>query len=355
MSINIRFNIVRGSFSLNIETAINSQGVTAIFGPSGSGKTTLLRAMAGLDNTPGNLIKVNNTTWQDGSRLLPVHKRNIGYVFQEPSLFSHINVRENIYYGVSRKNNFESGKNLLDVLQLLDIEGLLMRMPSQLSGGEQQRVAIARALAPSPSMLLLDEPLAALGDAQKAEILPYLESLSKHLDIPIIYVSHSVAEIARLAQHMIILEDGLMITHGKVNDVFTSLDLPLAHEVGAESIIEATVSSYEGEFSLANLAFPGGDLVVASAPLAVEEKVRVQVLARDVSITLQQQRDTSILNIIPVSIGRIVKEKNAQVTLRLIAGATPLLARITLKSCQDLSLKEGDVVYAQIKTVAILS
>ena len=163
MSINIRFNIVRGSFSLNIETAINSQGVTAIFGPSGSGKTTLLRAMAGLDNTPGNLIKVNNTTWQDGSRLLPVHKRNIGYVFQEPSLFSHINVRENIFYGVSRKNNFESGKNLLDVLQLLDIEGLLMRMPSQLSGGEQQRVAIARALAPSPSMLLLDEPLAALG------------------------------------------------------------------------------------------------------------------------------------------------------------------------------------------------
>ena len=355
MSINIRFNIVRGSFSLNIETAINSQGVTAIFGPSGSGKTTLLRAMAGLDNTPGNLIKVNNTTWQDGSRLLPVHKRNIGYVFQEPSLFSHINVRENIYYGVSRKNNFESGKNLLDVLQLLDIEGLLMRMPSQLSGGEQQRVAIARALAPSPSMLLLDEPLAALGDAQKAEILPYLESLSKHLDIPIIYVSHSVAEIARLAQHMIILENGLMTTHGKVNDVFTSLDLPLAHEVGAESIIEATVSSYESEFSLANLAFPGGDLVVASAPLAVEEKVRVQVLARDVSITLQQQRDTSILNIIPVSIGRIVKEKNAQVTLRLIAGATPLLARITLKSCQDLSLKEGDVVYAQIKTVAILS
>jgi molybdate transport system ATP-binding protein len=228
-------------------------------------------------------------------------------------------------------------------------------MPNQLSGGEQQRVAIARALASNPSMLLLDEPLAALGDEQKAEIFPYLESISKNLSIPILYVSHSRAEISRLADHILLLEKGNIKGFGNIKDVYASLDLPLAHQSSAETILDTTVSFHDTDFNLANLEFSGGSLLVASDPLPVGTDVKIQISARDVSITLNRQVGTSILNVLPVTIDQIFPENKAQVTIKLMAGKTPILARITLKSCQDLRLKSGDSVYAQIKTVAILS
>ena len=355
MTIAVRFNIQRGEFALNIDTVIPETGVTAIFGPSGSGKTTLLRAIAGLEHADNGYLKVGDALWQGNGVFLPTHQRKIGYVFQEPSLFSHLSVEANLNYGLERAKDESSAVVVQQTIDLLGIEHLLKRMPWQLSGGEQQRVAIARALAANPSMLLLDEPLAALGDDQKAGILPYLESVYQQLDIPVLYVSHSRNEVARLADQMLLLDNGEIKASGKMTEIFTALDLPMAHQSRAESIIKASVSHYDEEFGIASVAFLGGQFSVAAEPLIVGSKVRLQVLARDVSITLEPQKNTSILNIIPVTIDAIVKESKSQMTVRLIADETVLLSRITCKSAYNLNLKEGDKVYAQVKTAALLT
>jgi molybdate transport system ATP-binding protein len=355
MTIAVRFNIQRGGFTLNIDTVIPETGVTAIFGPSGSGKTTLLRAIAGLEHADNGYLKVGDALWQGNGVFLPTHQRKIGYVFQEPSLFSHLSVEANLNYGLERAKDESSAVVVQQTIDLLGIEHLLKRMPWQLSGGEQQRVAIARALAANPSMLLLDEPLAALGDDQKAGILPYLESVYQQLDIPVLYVSHSRNEVARLADHMLLLDNGEIKASGKMTEIFTALDLPMAHQSRAESIIKASVSHYDEEFGIASVAFLGGQFSVAAEPLIVGSKVRLQVLARDVSITLEPQKNTSILNIIPVTIDAIAKESKSQMTVRLIADETVLLSRITCKSAYNLNLKEGDKVYAQVKTAALLT
>jgi|TARA_B110000858_G_scaffold143180_1_gene162610 molybdate transport system ATP-binding protein len=355
MTIAVRFNIQRGEFALNIDTVIPETGVTAIFGPSGSGKTTLLRAIAGLEHADNGYLKVGDALWQGNGVFLPTHQRKIGYVFQEPSLFSHLSVEANLNYGLERAKDESSAVVVQQTIDLLGIEHLLKRMPWQLSGGEQQRVAIARALAANPSMLLLDEPLAALGDDQKAGILPYLESVYQQLDIPVLYVSHSRNEVARLADHMLLLDNGEIKASGKMSEIFTALDLPMAHQSRAESIIKASVSHYDEEFGIASVAFLGGQFSVAAEPLIVGSKVRLQVLARDVSITLEPQKNTSILNIIPVTIDAIAKESKSQMTVRLIADETVLLSRITCKSAYNLNLKEGDKVYAQVKTAALLT
>ena len=355
MTIAVRFNIQRGEFALNIDTVIPETGVTAIFGPSGSGKTTLLRAIAGLEHADNGYLKVGDALWQGNGVFLPTHQRKIGYVFQEPSLFSHLSVEANLNYGLERAKDESSAVVVQQTIDLLGIEHLLKRMPWQLSGGEQQRVAIARALAANPSMLLLDEPLAALGDDQKADILPYLESVYQQLDIPVLYVSHSRNEVARLADHMLLLDNGEIKASGKMSEIFTALDLPMAHQSRAESIIKASVSHYDEEFGIASVAFLGGQFSVAAEPLIVGSKVRLQVLARDVSITLEPQKNTSILNIIPVTIDAIAKESKSQMTVRLIADETVLLSRITCKSAYNLNLKEGDKVYAQVKTAALLT
>ena len=355
MTIAVRFNIQRGGFTLNIDTVIPETGVTAIFGPSGSGKTTLLRAIAGLEHADNGYLKVGDALWQGNGVFLPTHQRKIGYVFQEPSLFSHLSVEGNLNYGLERAKDESSAVVVQQTIDLLGIEHLLKRMPWQLSGGEQQRVAIARALAANPSMLLLDEPLAALGDDQKADILPYLESVYQQLDIPVLYVSHSRNEVARLADQMLLLDNGEIKASGKMTEIFTALDLPMAHQSRAESIIKASVSHYDEEFGIASVAFLGGQFSVAAEPLIVGSKVRLQVLARDVSITLEPQKNTSILNIIPVTIDAIAKESKSQMTVRLIADETVLLSRITCKSAYNLNLKEGDKVYAQVKTAALLT
>lgn len=355
MTIAVRFNIQRGGFTLNIDTVVPETGVTAIFGPSGSGKTTLLRAIAGLEHADNGYLKVGDALWQGNGVFLPTHQRKIGYVFQEPSLFSHLSVEGNLDYGLERAKDESSAVVVQQTIDLLGIEHLLKRMPWQLSGGEQQRVAIARALAANPSMLLLDEPLAALGDDQKAGILPYLESVYQQLDIPVLYVSHSRNEVARLADHMLLLDNGEIKASGKMTEIFTALDLPMAHQSRAESIIKASVSHYDEKFGIASVAFLGGQFSVTAEPLIVGSKVRLQVLARDVSITLEPQKNTSILNIIPVTIDAIAKESKSQMTVRLIADETVLLSRITCKSAYNLNLKEGDKVYAQVKTAALLT
>jgi molybdate transport system ATP-binding protein len=240
-------------------------------------------------------------------------------------------------------------------IALLGIGPLLTRKPHTLSGGERQRVAIARALAVSPRLLLMDEPLAAVDFERRQEILPWIESLHRELDIPIIYVSHSPEEVARLADHLVLLRAGRVLAAGDVHELFTRLDLPLALDNDATSVLEATVSGHDEEYRLTRLAFAGGELVLARQPVAAGSQVRLRLAARDVSLTLARQSGTSILNILPVTVDGISLSDEAQVTIRLLAGGVPLLARITRKSAAELGLQAGMEVFAQVKGIALLN
>ena len=355
MSIDLRFRLQRDEFSLDIDQSLSLNGVTAIFGPSGCGKTTLLRAIAGLEHIPGGYLKVGDQLWQDDGMFLPPHRRAIGYVFQEPSLFAHLSVQGNLEYGRKRLNGTRVKVSLEQAVELLGINHLLQRMPHQLSGGEQQRVAIARALAVNPDMLLMDEPLAALDQQRKQEILPYLESLHRELDIPLLYVSHSRNEVARLADQLLLLEEGRVKALGGVGELFSRLDLSLAHDDETDTLIEAVVTSHDEAYGLAYLDFDGGRFAVSGVPYPEQSRVRLQVMARDVSLTLERQQNTSILNIFPAVIDQIVTEQSARVTVRLMLGSTPMLTRITRKSADELGLKQGMQVYAQIKSVALVT
>jgi molybdate transport system ATP-binding protein len=355
MSIEIRFRIDQGDFLLEVDLSLPSQGVSSLFGPSGCGKTTLLRAIAGLEQHRNCFLKVGDMVWQKGGHFVPPHQRPLGYVFQEASLFPHLNVRRNLEYGVRRLPESERRIPLEQAIELLEIGSFLERKPDTLSGGERQRVAIARALAVSPKLLLMDEPLAALDVNRKQEILPYFESLHRELDIPVIHVSHSPDEVARLADHLVLLDSGRVVASGDVHDIFTRLDLPPALESDAAAVIEAVVAVHDETYHLTCLDFAGGRVTVPREDLEVGARVRLKLAARDVSLTLEHQSDTSILNIFPAVIDEIMEEGSSQVTVRLLAGDVPILARITRKSASDLNLHAGMRVYAQVKSVALLS
>ena len=355
MNIEARFRIDKGDFALDVDLGIPGQGVTALLGPSGCGKTTLLRAIAGLESCRDGFLQVGDMIWQDARRFVPPHQRPLGYVFQEASLFAHLTVRGNLEYGVKRVPKTERKVSVNKAIELLGVGLLLERRTSQLSGGERQRVAIARALAVSPEILLMDEPLAGLDMARKQEIIPYLESLHNELDIPVIYVSHSPDEVARLADHLVLLEAGRIKAAGALGDMLTRLDLPLAHGDDAEALIDAVVAGHDDKYDLTHLDFPGGRFTVTRKALPVGHSARLRVAARDVSLTLEHQSGTSILNIFPATIDEIMPEGIAQVTVRLLAGDVPLLSRVTRKSATLLELEHGKSVYAQAKSVALLS
>ena len=353
MSIRARFKIDRRAFRLNLDLSIPGKGVTALFGPSGCGKTTLLRAIAGLEHAPDGYLRVGDHVWQEQGKFLPPHKRPIGYVFQEASLFAHLNVQRNLEFGRNRVADAGPGVSLQHVCELLEIGHLLQRKPHQLSGGEQQRVAIARALAVNPEMLLLDEPLAALDQRRKREILPYLEALNRELDIPVLYVSHSRSEVVRLADHMVMLEEGEVRATGPVDELFSRLDLALAHEPDTKSVVEAVVAEHDELYRLTYLDFPGGRFAVEHRPLPQGSPVRLQVFARDVSLALSCEDRSSILNTFPAVVEQVVEEGPSQVTVRLTLGTVPLLSRITRKSAVELGLEPGARVFAQAKSVAL--
>lgn len=355
MSIEARFHIDRGDFSLDVDLVVPARGVTALFGSSGCGKTTLLRAMAGLEYGNDGYLRVGEDVWQDGKQFLAPHRRPVGYVFQEPSLFDHLSVRRNLEYGLKRLPGGVGTVSLDQAVSLLGIGHLLDRKPHQLSGGEQQRVAIARALAVSPAMLLLDEPLAALDMTRKQEILPYLESLQQELDIPLLYVSHSRNEVARLADHLVLMEAGRVQAVGAVGELFSRLDLPLAHGPDTETLIKAVVAGHDEAYALTYFDFPGGRFSVARSRLPLGSDARLQILARDVSLTLERPTRTSILNIFPATVDEMSSEGIAQTTVRIKIGAVPMLSRITRKSAAELELEPGKAVFAQVKSVALLS
>jgi molybdate transport system ATP-binding protein len=276
-------------------------------------------------------------------------------VFQEASLFPHLSVRKNLDYGRKRVNG-DHKVSLEHAVELLGIAHLLDRMPARLSGGERQRVAIARALATSPAWLLMDEPLAALDLKRKNEILPYLERLRDELDIPMCYVSHSPDEVARLADHIVLLSEGRVVATGGLRETLARLDLPTAFTEDAGVVIEAVVADHDETYHLTRLDFAGGSVVVARRPEALNHRLRFRVHARDISLTLTRAEGTSIINRLPATITAIAAaDTPAHVLVGLDAGGTPLMARITRRSCDHLHLAPGQSLWAQIKAVALLA
>jgi len=355
MTLEVELRLQRpGGFRLEASFNAPGRGVTALFGSSGSGKTTVLRCVAGLERAQGR-CRVQGEIWQDGQRFLPCHQRPIGYVFQEASLFPHLSVRANLDFGWRRVPPGDRRIAFDEAVDLLGVGPLLGRASGRLSGGERQRVAIARALLTSPRLLLMDEPLSALDHAAKQVILPVLERVFDELDLPVLYVSHHPDEVARLADHMVLLEAGRVQAVGPAPELMTRLDLPLARFDTASSVLEGQVAGHDDTFHLTYVGMAGSRFAVPREDLEVGRHARIQVQARDVSLTLSAHHDTSILNILPVRIldTRDLDPARLLVRLALEDGQT-LLARITRRSGVALGLHEGLYLFAQVKSVALV-
>ncbi|ANQ87002.1 putative molybdenum transport system ATP-binding protein [Azoarcus olearius] len=355
--IRARFRLAYAGFALDVDLALPGRGVTALFGHSGSGKTTCLRCVAGLERAGDGLLAVNGEVWQDSARgvFVPTHKRALGYVFQEASLFPHLTVKRNLEFGQKRISAAHRRVAWDQAVELLGIGHLLDRMPERLSGGERQRVGIARALLTSPRLLLMDEPLAALDLKRKNEILPYLERLHDELDIPVLYVSHAPDEVARLADHVVLLDQGRVVAHGGLQQTLARLDLPTAFSDDAGVVIEALVGEHDDAYHLTRLDFPGGDVLVARRPEAPGQRLRFRVHARDVSLATTRIEGSSITNALLATVQEVAAaDTPAHVLVRLDASGTALIARITRRSLDQLGIVVGRRVWVQIKAVALL-
>tara|TARA_R110001599_G_scaffold5266_6_gene26537 strand:+ start:2266 stop:3369 length:1104 start_codon:yes stop_codon:yes gene_type:complete len=345
------------SFILDVDLQIPSVGVTALFGSSGSGKTTLLRCISGLEKSSKGQISLNGEAWQTSKSSLPSHKRPIGYVFQDANLFPHLTAQENLQFAMKRADKNQSVISYSEIIQLMDIESVLSQYPSQLSGGERQRIAIARALLIQPKLLLMDEPLAALDDALKQEILPYLEQLCQRAKIPIIYVSHSLDEVIRLADYMVVLEKGRVIEEGKTQTLLGKLGTSFSRYHDASVVISGVVTRQETEWGLSWISFENHVIAVKQGNEKTGDTLRLRIQSKDVSLSLSNHDDSSILNRLTVTIDDMITDSKdpSMVMVRLLAGSTPILARITTLSAHKLSIKRGLTIIAQIKSVAVLS
>jgi len=354
-SISARFHVVLAKFSLDVDVSFEADGVTALIGPSGSGKTTLLRCIAGLERDPHGALRFRAQVWQGRERWLPTYQRPIGYVFQDARLFPHLSVRKNLEFGMRRVPRAERRVSFERAVALLGVEPLLSRSPSKLSGGERQRVAIARALLCSPQLLLMDEPLASLDLESRAQILPLLEQLQRELQLPIIYVTHAPAEVARLAARVVLLSQGRVLAQGPIHDILTRPDLPLAHFEDAGALLDGTVLEHAPDYHLTYLVAAGGRLAISRRPLTIGSTTRVWVRARDVSVSLVQPEQTSITNVLEGSVLDIHADRDpAHRLVRLVCGGATLLGRLTLRSVTELELQPGQRVFVQVKSVAIV-
>jgi molybdate transport system ATP-binding protein len=355
--IRARIRLDRGDFLLDVDLDLPQRGVSALFGHSGSGKTTILRALAGLERAPGGYVALGDEVWQDEANgiFVPVHRRALGYVFQEASLFPHLSVRANLDFGRRRVAAAERRFAPAAVAELLGIGHLLERRPDSLSGGERQRAAIARALLASPRLLLMDEPLAALDLHRKQEILPYLERLHDELAIPIVYVSHAPDEVARLADHLVLLDAGKVVASGPLGETLARADLPPAFADDAGVVLDTVLAAHE-EDALSRLDFPGGVLHVGQRPEAIGTRLRCRIHARDVSLALERPRASSIVNLLPALVTAVSgTDHPGQVLVQLRVGDSPLLARITERSRRELAIAPGLALWAQVKAVALLA
>ncbi|MEL6217506.1 MAG: molybdenum ABC transporter ATP-binding protein [Pseudomonadota bacterium] len=343
-------------FDLDLDFEVPARGVTALFGPSGSGKTTCANAVAGLLRPRAGRISLRGEVLSDStsSVFVPARRRRIGTVFQDARLFPHLSVAGNLDYGARRSPEPRNSAERARILAMLGIEGLLDRRPRGLSGGEAARVALGRALLAGPRLLILDEPLAALDAPRRAEILPYLERLRDEAGMPILFVSHSLDEVTRLADRMVVLNRGQVAASGSVEDIMARLDLfPLTGRFEAGAVIAGTVSDPGANTRLGRIAFSGGALTVPPLDLPAGAAIRLRVRARDVMVATEAPKGLSARNILPVRVSEIRAEKGPYVELRLECGGTAILSRITAEALADLGLAPGDTAFAVIKTVTI--
>lgn len=359
-SIQARFKVEHPGFALDVDMTLPGRGISALFGHSGSGKTSCLRCFAGLDRPVDGYLQVNGELWQDSAQgyFLPAHKRAIGYVFQDANLFAHLTVRGNLQFGLKRIPAAERRIPLPQAVALLGIEHLLERLPNHLSGGERQRVGIARALLSSPKLLLMDEPLASLDLKRKLEVMPYLERLHEELEIPILYVSHAPDEVARLADHLVLLEHGRVTASGPLKETLLRADLPFVLEDDAEAVVEGRVTAHDEAYGLLYIQLPDSaiQLRLPHAGLPLHKSVRVKIKARDVSLSLQPAQDSSVLNLLPAQVVDWINvEGQAHVLVRVQVGGEQLIARITRYSFDRLNIQRDLSLWAQVKSVSLLS
>ncbi len=355
MNIEIKFDHQKEDFNLNVDFKMPNKGISAIFGPSGCGKTTLMRLIAGLDYCKNGRCKIGDLIWQNESKFIYPYKRDLGYVFQEPSLFEHLNVLKNLEFALNRVKFTNSKLSLEYVIDLLGISDLLTRFDHGLSGGERQRVAMARAILSSPKILLMDEPLAALDMESKDEIFPFLYKIGSDLEIPILYVSHSIEEISRLADHLVLMDKGRIVAQDTVENLLTDLSQPLASTDRAAALVYGKVVGQDHNNYLSEIEFAGGVFQVPELSHEIGSKVRLRVLARDVSIALEYLSDSSILNIFQGEIIEIVGSGLAQKIIKVNVKEVIFISRITKKSSEKLNLFIGKSIFIQVKSITLLS
>ena len=337
-TVTLKHALRHSNFELSVDVQIPAQGITGLFGESGSGKTTLLRCIAGLEK---------ELSWDTR----PVHKRGVGYVFQEPQLFPHLDVRGNIEFGLRRSSAPRVDQPR--VVEMLGLGDLLDRKPDGLSGGEAQRVAIAAVLLRSPQLVLMDEPLAALDQRRKEELLPYLDRLHDELSVPMIYVSHNIDEVSRLCDHLLLIDNGKIVASGELHEMLSRLDLPMLSGRNAGSVIDAKPWRYERDYDLTHFHFSGGELSVPGHYDTSTPNLRLRIAASDVSICLEQPDNTTILNVLSAEIDDVRFAGPSSAVVRLALGSDYLLALITRRSVARLDLKKGDRVFAQVKSVTV--
>jgi molybdate transport system ATP-binding protein len=342
-------------FILDTEFASDA-GVTALFGRSGAGKTTLVNAIAGLMRPDEGRIEVNGDCVFDSTRGVdvPTERRRVGYVFQDGRLFPHLTVRGNLDYGYALAAPAERYVTLKKVVDLLGLGALLDRRPANLSGGEKQRVAIGRALLASPRVLLMDEPLAALDNQRKHEILHYIESLHAEIKVPFVYVTHSVDEILRLADVVVLMAAGKVVATGKPSEVMGRPELRANSGIfEGGTVIDAKVVAHDSKYRLTTLVFAGGQLVVPGVDAPLGESIRLRVRARDVSIALTQPHDVSALNVLHGRVVSAVADADSGCDLQIDVGGVKLAARVTRLSADRLNLVPGRDVFAMIKAMPL--
>jgi len=348
-------------FALDVAFEAPLHGVTALFGPSGCGKTSVLRCIAGLGPLSGRL-EVGGEIWEDAAAgtSRPAHARPVGYVFQEPSLFPHLSVRDNLRYGLRRRARGSAAPRIgfAEVVSLLGVEPFLRRDPASLSGGERQRVALGRALLGQPELLLMDEPLSALDQAAKQEILPYFEALARTLRVPTLYVTHDLAEVERLADHMVLLDAGRVAASAPLADVLADSRLPVARGASAASVLVGRVIGFDTRDALSSVDVGGATLLVPGRVGEPGSVQRVRIAADDVSLAVEPPGRTTIVNVLPAHIREIEPLDGARANVLLELGpsgsGTRLLARITLRSLRALALAPGQPVHALVKGVSIV-
>jgi len=363
LSVNIQHAVA--GFNLAIQADFKDQAVTVIFGPSGSGKTTLLDLIAGFRVADkADKISFNSHRWQsDGKTLQAIEDRRIGYVRQKPCLFEHLSVANNIAYAQERapqNHNHASHINYDFIIEALDLSTLLSKYPQQLSGGELQRVAIARALAARPQLLLFDEPVSALDEHSREKILGSIEQIRSAIDVPMLYVTHNLNELLRLADQAMLLDQGRVLAHDNIDKLLTDFNLPLHIQSNAGLVLTVSLTHADTQYNLYHTRTSDGTPFIVSAPDAAHSKpagltMRLRIYAKDVSLTLSKARDSSILNILPATIEQFVELNASQIMVKLRFREQRLLALITRQSASKMDLTLGKKVYAQIKSIAVLS